>query len=111
MNTEAEANTESTDTAAVASEVGTTPATRGKLNRTAIGRVTSNKMNQTATVVVERRVKHPVYGKYVRRSKKFHVHDQDNALAIGDVVQIKETRPISKTKSWTLDRVIENASE
>ncbi len=104
MNTEAEANTESTEATAA-------PAARGKLNRTAIGRVTSNKMNQTATVVVERRVKHPVYGKYVRRSKKFHVHDQDNALAIGDVVQIKETRPISKTKSWTLDRVIENASE
>ena len=114
MNTEAttETTAETTVESAVATDgVAKEAKVRGKLTRTAIGRVTSNKMNQTATVVVERRVKHPVYGKYVRRSKKFHVHDQDNALAIGDVVQIKETRPISKTKSWTLDRVIENASE
>ncbi len=82
-----------------------------KLQRTEIGRVLSNKMQQSATVVVERRVKHPVYGKYVRRSKKYHVHDADNALNIGDVVQIKECRPISKTKSWTLDKVLEAASE
>lgn len=107
MNTEA--NTESSESG-LETAVATTAA-RGKLNRTAIGRVTSNKMNQTATVVVERRVKHPMYGKYVRRSKKFHVHDPENVLAIGDVVQIKETRPISKTKSWALDRVLENASE
>jgi len=82
-----------------------------KLQRTEIGRVLSNKMQQSATVVVERRVKHPVYGKYVRRSKKYHVHDADNALNIGDVVQIKECRPISKTKSWTLDKVLEAATE
>jgi len=82
-----------------------------KLQRTEVGRVLSNKMQQSATVVVERRVKHPVYGKYVRRSKKYHVHDADNALNIGDVVQIKECRPISKTKSWTLDKVLEAASE
>lgn len=82
-----------------------------KLQRTVIGRVLSNKMQQSATVVVERRVKHPVYGKYVRRSKKYHVHDADNALNIGDVVQIKECRPISKTKSWTLDKVLEAAAE
>lgn len=84
---------------------------KSKLQRTEIGRVLSNKMQQSATVVVERRVKHPVYGKYVRRSKKYHVHDAENALNIGDVVQIKECRPISKTKSWTLDKVIEAASE
>ncbi len=82
-----------------------------KLQRTVIGRVLSNKMEQTATVVVERKVKHPMYGKYVRRSKKYHVHDADNALNIGDVVQIKECRPLSKTKSWTLDKVLEAASE
>ena len=82
-----------------------------KLQRTEIGRVLSNKMQQSATVIVERRVKHPVYGKYVRRSKKYHVHDADNVLNIGDVVQIKECRPLSKTKSWTLDKVIEVASE
>ena len=64
-------------------------------------------MNQTATVLVERRVKHPVYGKFIRRSKKYHVHDSENSLQIGDVVQISECRPVSKTKSWTLDRVIE----
>jgi len=81
-----------------------------KLTRTAIGRVTSNKMEQTATVVVERRVKHAVYGKYVRRSKKYHVHDPENTLNIGDMVQIRETRPISKTKSWALDHVIEAIS-
>ena len=108
MNTEA--NTESSESGSEATAAETS-AVRGKLKRTAIGRVTSNKMNQTATVVVERRVKHPMYGKYVRRSKKFHVHDPENVLAIGDVVQIKETRPISKTKSWALDRVLENASE
>ena len=89
------------------SESEQTNSDEGKLNRTAVGRVTSNKMEQTATVVVERRVKHPVYGKYVRRSKKFHVHDPENSLNIGDVVRIKETRPISKTKSWALDQVIE----
>ena len=82
-----------------------------KLQRTEVGRVLSNKMQQSATVVVERRVKHPMYGKYVRRSKKYHVHDADNALNIGDLVQIKECRPISKTKSWTLDKVLETASE
>ncbi|MBX2839536.1 MAG: 30S ribosomal protein S17 [Gammaproteobacteria bacterium] len=84
---------------------------QGKLQRTVIGRVTSNKMIQTATVMVERRIKHPMYGKYMRRSKKYHVHDQENVLNIGDLVQIKECRPMSKTKSWTLDKVLETASE
>ncbi len=82
-----------------------------KLQRTEVGRVLSNKMEQTATVLVERRVKHPVYGKYVRRSKKYHVHDAENVLNIGDYVQIRECRPLSKTKSWTLDKVLANASE
>jgi len=111
---EAGSQTDATATAeapAAASGQATEKAVREKMQRTAIGRVTSNKMDQTATVMVERRVKHPVYGKYVRRSKKLHVHDPENALGIGDVVQIRETRPISKTKSWALDRVIENARE
>jgi len=82
-----------------------------KLQRTEVGRVLSNKMQQSATVVVERRVKHPMYGKYIRRSKKYHVHDADNVLNIGDLVQIKECRPISKTKSWTLEKVLETAAE
>jgi small subunit ribosomal protein S17 len=86
-------------------------AENNKLQRTEIGRVLSNKMMQSATVLVERKVKHPVYGKYVRKSKKYHVHDAENVLNIGDVVQIKECRPISKTKSWTLDKVLEAASE
>lgn len=82
-----------------------------KHTRTVVGRVTSNKMEQTATVQVERRIKHPIYGKYMRRSKKYHVHDENNELNIGDTVQIKECRPVSKTKSWTLDKVLTAAAE
>jgi len=82
-----------------------------KNSRTVVGRVTSNKMEQTATVQVERRIKHPIYGKYMRRSKKYHVHDVNNELNIGDVVQITECRPMSKTKSWTLDKVLTAAAE
>lgn len=78
-----------------------------KLARTLVGIVVSNKMAKTIVVRVERKIKHPVYGKIVKRSKKYHVHDEDNACAIGDTVQIRESRPLSKTKSWTLDKVIE----
>lgn len=83
---------------------------KAKLQRTAIGRVVSNKMEKSAVVLVERKVRHPVYGKFINKSTKFAVHDEDNALEIGDVVQIKECRPISKSKSWTLDKVLESAS-
>ena len=86
-------------------------ATAEKRTRTEVGRVTSNKMEQTATVQVERRIKHPIYGKYMRRSKKYHVHDEKNELNIGDTVQIKECRPLSKTKSWTLDKVLTSAAQ
>jgi small subunit ribosomal protein S17 len=82
-----------------------------KRSRTVVGRVLSNKMQQTATVQVERRIKHPIYGKFMRRSKKYHVHDENNELNIGDVVQIRECRPMSKTKSWTLDKVLTAATE
>lgn len=82
-----------------------------KRTRTEVGRVMSNKMEQTATVQVERKIKHPIYGKYMRRSKKYHVHDENNELNIGDTVQIKECRPLSKTKSWTLDKVLSAAAE
>ena len=82
-----------------------------KRSRTVVGRVMSNKMEQTATVQVERRIKHPLYGKYMRRSKKYHVHDENNELNIGDLVQIRECRPLSKTKSWTLDKVLTAAAE
>ena len=77
--------------------------------RTVTGRVTSNKMNQTITVMIERRVKHPVYGKIIRRSTKVHAHDAENTSRIGDLVTIEECRPLSKTKSWTLVEVNERA--
>jgi small subunit ribosomal protein S17 len=77
--------------------------------RTLVGRVVSNKMERTVTVLVERRVKHPVYGKYVVRSTKLHAHDESNRINEGDVVEIAETRPLSRTKSWTVMRVVEAA--
>ena len=80
-----------------------------KLNRTLSGRVTSNKTDKTVTVLVDRRVKHPLYGKIISRSKKYHVHDEANTSQIGDIVLIEECRPVSKTKTWrvvkTLSRV------
>ena len=80
-----------------------------KLQRTTTGRVVSDKMDKSIVVLVERMVRHPVYGKFVKRSKKMHVHDAKNACNIGDLVQIQECRPISKTKSWELVKVIEQA--
>ena len=77
------------------------------LRRTATGRVVSDKMQNTITVLVERRVKHPLYGKYVKRSKKMHVDDPQGQAKTGDVVVIEECRPISKTKSWRLIKVLE----
>ncbi|MCE2459210.1 MAG: 30S ribosomal protein S17 [Pseudomonadales bacterium] len=73
--------------------------------------VVSNKADKTITVLVERRVKHPVYGKFIRRSTKVAAHDEANTCNEGDVVTIVETRPISKTKSWTLTRVVERYRE
>ena len=77
---------------------------QGKV-RTLTGEVTSDKMDKTITVLVERRVKHPIYGKYIRRSKKIHAHDENNECQEGDLVTITETRPISKSKSWKLASV------
>ncbi|KAF9395436.1 hypothetical protein CPC16_008322 [Podila verticillata] len=77
------------------------------LKRTLIGRVISNKMDKTVTVLIERRVKHPLYGKYVVRSKKYHAHDDANIYNEGDLVEIQETRPLSKTKAWTVSRLME----
>ncbi len=79
------------------------------LTRTLVGKVVSNKMNKTVTVLVERRVKHPVYGKYVVKSNKYHAHDDTDALNEGDIVEIAESRPLSKTKCWTVTRVVEAA--
>jgi small subunit ribosomal protein S17 len=80
-----------------------------KVQRTLVGRVVSDKMQKTVTVLVERRVKHPIYGKVMTRSAKYHAHSEDGAAAAGDLVEIAECRPISKTKAWTVSRVIEKA--
>jgi small subunit ribosomal protein S17 len=82
-----------------------------KRKRTATGRVVSNKMDKTVTVLIERRVKHPVYGKYMTRSSKLHAHDEDNVCQIGDLVTVAESRPISLSKTWKLVEVVEQASE
>lgn len=79
--------------------------------RTLSGKVVSDKMDKTITVKIERRVKHPVYGKIISRSTKIKAHDEMNQCGIGDVVTIKETRPLSKTKSWTLVEIVEKAAE
>jgi small subunit ribosomal protein S17 len=84
-------------------------AASGKLTRTLVGRVVSNKMDKTVTVKVERRVKHPMYGKYVVRTTKYHAHDESNQINEGDLVEIAETRPISKTKAWKVTRVVQQA--
>ena len=79
--------------------------------RTLTGKVVSDKMEKSIVVLIERRVQHPLYGKLIRRSTKLHAHDENNTAKIGDVVTIKESRPMSKTKSWTLVEVVEAAAE
>lgn len=79
--------------------------------RVATGKVVSNKMDKTITVLVERRVKHPVYGKYITRSSKIHAHDEENSCGMGDTVTVAETRPISKSKTWKLLEVVESATQ
>jgi small subunit ribosomal protein S17 len=81
-----------------------------KLQRTLTGSVTSNACDKTATVKIERRIKHPVYGKYITRTTKLHVHDENNECGVGDVVVIEQCRPMSKTKSWRLVSVVEKAA-
>jgi small subunit ribosomal protein S17 len=77
------------------------------LRKTRIGVVTSNKMTKTITVAVERKVKHPMYGKFLKKTTKFHAHDEKNECSIGDTVKIMESRPLSKTKRWRLVEVVE----
>ncbi|RUO76876.1 30S ribosomal protein S17 [Idiomarina tyrosinivorans] len=77
--------------------------------RTLQGRVISDKMDKSITVAVERRVKHPIYGKYIKRTTKLHAHDEENQCKMGDTVIIRETRPVSKTKSWALVEIVERA--
>jgi len=82
-----------------------------KLARTATGKVVSNKMEKSIVVLVERRVRHPLYGKIIKRSTKIHAHDANNECMPGDEVTIKEVRPISKTKSWALVSIDERATQ
>lgn len=82
-----------------------------KIARTISGRVVSNKMDKSITVLIERRVKHPVYGKYVTKSTKLHAHDESNECGIGDWVTVKQVRPISKTKTWALVSIDEKAAQ
>jgi small subunit ribosomal protein S17 len=81
-----------------------------KLKRTLTGTITSDKMDKTVTVLVERKVKHPLLGKIIRVSKKYHAHDEANEFHTGDVVMIEECRPIAKTKSWRVSKLIEKAA-
>lgn len=89
---------------------GTTANTE-KNTRTLIGRVVSDKRSKSITVLVERRTKHELYGKIVARSRKYHAHDENGEYHMGDIVEISESRPISKTKSWVVTRLVEKARE
>jgi len=88
-----------------------TPAPRKTLVQTVTGRVVSDKMNKTVTVLVERRVKHALYGKVVTKSNKYHAHDESNECKAGDLVEIQATRKLSKIKAWRVVRVVEKARE
>nr|WP_315199461.1 30S ribosomal protein S17 [uncultured Aquabacterium sp.] len=80
-----------------------------KVTRSLVGKVVSDARAKTVTVLVERRVKHELYGKIVARSRKYHAHDENNEFHIGDVVEISESRPLSKTKNWVVTRLVEKA--
>jgi small subunit ribosomal protein S17 len=82
---------------------------KGSLIQTQIGRIISDKMNKTVTVLVERRVKHPLYGKVVTRSRKYHAHDENNEYKQGDLVEIEACRKLAKTKAWRVKRLVEKA--
>ena len=82
-----------------------------KRTRVVTGKVVSNKMDKTITILVERRERHPVYGKYLTRSSKIHAHDASNQCGVGDTVTVAESRPISKSKSWKLLEIVESAAQ
>lgn len=82
-----------------------------KVKRSVVGRVISDKMDKTLTVQIDRMVKHPVYGKYIRRKTKLHVHDEQNDARSGDMVRIQECRPLSRTKSWMLVEIVDRSPE
>jgi small subunit ribosomal protein S17 len=79
------------------------------LKKQRVGLVTSNKNEKTITVMVERKLRHPIYGKFVKRNKKFHAHDENNTCGVGDLVRIVESRPLSATKRWRLIEIVEKA--
>ena len=81
-------------------------ADHASLQRTLVGKVVSNKMHKTVTVLVERKIQHPLYGKFIVRSKKYHAHVEAAAYNEGDIVEIQETRPVSKTKAWAVTRLV-----
>jgi small subunit ribosomal protein S17 len=85
----------------------TTNSVDRNLRKTRVGVVSSNKMDKTITVEVERKIKHPLYGKFLKKTTKFHAHDEKNECSIGDTVKIMESRPLSKTKRWRLVEVVE----
>lgn len=93
----------------IAAAVPVAPEAKVKNTRTLVGKVVSDKRSKTITVQIERRTKHELYGKIVARSSKYHAHDEDNEYKMGDVVEIAETRPISKTKAWTVTRLVQKA--
>jgi small subunit ribosomal protein S17 len=86
---------------------GTQSAETRNIRKERVGVVTSNKMDKTITVAVERKVKHPIYGKFIKKTTRFHAHDEKNEASIGDLVRIMETRPMSKTKRWRLVEIVE----
>ena len=90
-------------------EAQTQQAPRAKVVRTLVGKVVSDARAKTVTVLVERRVMHELYGKIVAKSRKYHAHDENNEFHIGDVVEITESRPLSKTKNWVVSRLVEKA--
>ena len=83
--------------------------TTRNLRKTRTGKVTSNKMDKTITVAVERKVQHPIYGKFIKKTMKLHAHDADNSCGTGDVVRVMETKPLSKSKRWRLVEIVEKA--
>ncbi|HEX7439561.1 MAG TPA: 30S ribosomal protein S17 [Caldimonas sp.] len=102
--------TTSTEPAAAAAPVAAAAAPRAKNTRTLIGKVVSDKRSKTVTVLIERRTKHELYGKIVAKSSKYHAHDEAGAYKNGDVVEIAESRPISKTKSWVVTRLVQKGA-
>ena len=100
----AEVNTPAAPAAAETAE-----ATERNARKVRVGLVVSDKMDKTITVAIERQVKHPIYGKFVKKTTKLHAHDEANDAGVGDTVRIQETRPLSKTKRWRLVEVVERA--